>query len=244
MDTLEVVLVPALTDNYIFLAHHAESATSFVVDSGEAGPVLAEASRRGWRVTHILNTHWHGDHTGGNAAVKAATGAEIVGPALEAAKIPTLDRSVRGGDMLAIGPLTARVIDTPGHTAGHIAFHFADSQVVFVGDTLFALGCGRLSEGTAAEMHASLAALMTLPDETTVYCAHEYTAANARFALTVETRNAALASRAAEIAVSRASDRPTVPTTIALERATNPFVRATSVDEFARLRSAKDAFRG
>lgn len=241
---MEVVLVPAFTDNYIFLARYGEDGRALVVDPGEAGPVLAEAARLGWSITHVLNTHWHADHTGGNAAVKAATGAEIIGPADEAAKIPTLDRMVRGGDTVALGPLMARVIDVPGHTAGHIAFHFAEPSAVFVGDTLFALGCGRLFEGTAGQMHASLAALMALPDDITVYCAHEYTAANARFAVTVDPGNAALAERAAAIAITRARGEPTVPTSIGLERATNPFVRTPSSTEFARLRSAKDAFRG
>jgi len=241
---MEVVLVPAFTDNYIFLARYGAGGEAFVVDPGEAGPVLAEADRRGWRITHILNTHWHADHTGGNAAVKAATGAEITGPAREAAKIPTLDRTVRGGNTLAIGPLTARVLDVPGHTAGHIAFHFAAERAVFVGDTLFALGCGRLFEGTPVQMHASLAALMALPDDTIVYCAHEYTAANARFALTVDPDNVALAARARDIFARRSDNLPTVPTTIALERATNPFTRAATVDAFTPLRTAKDSFKG
>lgn len=242
MSVLEVVLVPAFTDNYIFLGHHAASGTTFVVDPGEAGPVLAEADARGWRIGHILNTHWHMDHTGGNAALKAATGAEIVGPAREAVKIGNLDCEVDVGMRVTFGNIEAVVIDTPGHTAGHIAFHFADQRAVFVGDTLFALGCGRLFEGTAAEMHASLAALMALPDDTIVYCAHEYTAANARFALSVDSGNDALIQRARTIAEARAAGLPTVPTSIGLERATNPFVRARNATEFARFLTAKDAF--
>ena len=239
---MEIAIVPAFADNYIFLAHH--EGVTFVVDPGEAGPVLAEATRRGWRIDHVLNTHWHGDHTGGNAAVVAATGARVTGPVREAARIGGVDRAVGGSERAEFGPLMADVIDTPGHTAGHIAFHFAQAGVVFTGDTLFALGCGRLFEGSAADMHGSIARLMALPDATAVYCAHEYTAANARFALSVDPDNAALVARAAEVDAARAAGRPTVPTTIGLERATNPFARARTVDELARLRSAKDAFRG
>ncbi len=239
----EIVLVPAFTDNYIFLVHAAATDETMVIDPGEAGPVLAEAAQRGWRIGQVLNTHWHADHTGGNLAIKAATGAIVTGPAAEAARIAGLDRTVAEGDAVAFGGVQGMVIDVPGHTAGHIAFHFADAAVVFVGDTLFALGCGRLFEGTAAQMFDSLGKLMALPQSTRVYCAHEYTATNARFAVTVDPGNPTLAERAAEIAHARAADQPTVPTTIGLERATNPFVRAATVDAFARLRAAKDAFR-
>ena len=239
---MEIVQIPVLTDNYVYLVH-ADGETA-VVDPAVAEPVLAAAAARGWRIAQILNTHWHPDHTGANLAIKAATGARVTGPAGEAAKIPGLDRAVAQGDSVHVGKLPGRVIDVPGHTAGHNAYHFADAEVLFCGDTLFALGCGRLFEGTAAQMAGSLAKLMALPDATRVYCAHEYTQANARFAVTVEPDNAALARRAVEIDAARAAGRPTVPSTIGQERATNPFVRAHDVAEFAARRAAKDTFRG
>ena len=239
---MEIVQIPVLTDNYIYLAHDGDATA--VIDPAVAEPVLAAAADRGWRITQILNTHWHPDHVGGNLAIKAATGCTITGPAGEAAKIPGIDRAVADGDAVQIGGEVGRVIDVPGHTAGHNAYYFAGADVLFCGDTLFALGCGRLFEGTPATMHASLATLMALPDATAVYCAHEYTAANARFAVTVEPENADLATRTAEIAALRAAGRPTVPSTIGRERATNPFVRAASMAEFAARRAAKDAFRG
>ena len=239
---MEVVQIPVLTDNYIYLAH--DGGETVVIDPAIAEPVLAAAAARGWRITQILNTHWHPDHVGANLAIKAATGCSITGPAGEAAKIPGLDRAVADGDTVAVGGATGRVIDVPGHTAGHNAYYFADAGTLFCGDTLFALGCGRLFEGTPAMMSASLAKLTALPNDTAVYCAHEYTQANARFAVTVEPDNADLAARVVAIDAARAAGRPTVPTTIALERATNPFVRASSVAEFAARRAAKDVFRG
>lgn len=242
--SIEIVRIPALNDNYIWLVHEPESAETMVVDPAEAAPVLAEAEKRGWAITQIWNTHWHPDHTGGNAAIKAATGCRITGPAAEAAKIPTLDRTVAEGDTVALGPVEARVIDVPAHTAGHIAYHLPAEDVVFVGDTLFAMGCGRLFEGTPAQMFDNMRKLEALPDPTRVYCAHEYTQSNGRYALVAEPDNAALRERMAAVDAARARGEPTVPTTIALERATNPFMRAADVDELARRRSEKDAFRG
>jgi len=244
---MEIVQVPVLSDNYVYLAHDGEETA--VIDPAVAEPVLAAAAARGWRITQILNTHWHPDHVGANLAIKAATGCTITGPAGEAAKIPGIDRAVADGDTVAVGGATGRVIDVPGHTAGHNAYYFAGARddgagALFCGDTLFALGCGRLFEGTPATMSASLAKLMALPDATAVYCAHEYTQANARFAVTVEPGNADLAARVVAIDAARAAGRPTVPSTIGLERATNPFVRAGSVAEFASRRAAKDGFRG
>jgi hydroxyacylglutathione hydrolase len=241
---LEVVQLPVLSDNYVYLVHDAASGETAVVDPAVPDPVLEAAAARGWRLTQILNTHWHPDHVGANAAIKAATGCAITGPKGEAAKIPGIDRAVGEGDEVRIGAHAGRVIDVPGHTAGHNAYHFADSGLLFCGDTLFAMGCGRLFEGTPDQMYASLGKLMALPDDTLVYCAHEYTASNGRFALTVEPDNAALRARMADVAAAREAGRPTVPSTIALERTTNPFTRARSVDEFAVRRTGKDAFRG
>jgi hydroxyacylglutathione hydrolase len=239
-----IVRIPALSDNYIWLAHEPQSGETVVIDPAEAEPVLAEADARGWRITQIWNTHWHPDHTGGNIAVKAATGCTITGPAAEAERIPTLDRQAREGDVVRLGPVEAQVLEVPGHTAGHIAFHLASEQVAFVGDTLFAMGCGRLFEGDAAQMHANLQRLAALPPDTRIFCAHEYTLSNARFAVTVEPENPALRQRLAQVERLRADGEATVPTTIALERATNPFMRASSAEALGGLRRAKDAFRG
>ncbi len=241
---LEIVRIPALSDNYVWLAHEPGSGETLVVDPAVAEPVLAEAKARGWRITQIWNTHWHPDHTGGNEAVKAATGCTITGPAAEASRIPTLDRQVREADTVRLGPLTATVMEVPAHTAGHIAYHLPEAGAAFVGDTLFAMGCGRLFEGTAEQMHLNLQRLAALPAETSVYCAHEYTLSNGRFALTVEPDNEALARRMREVEAARAAGEATVPTTIALERATNPFMRASSAEMLAERRHAKDNFRG
>lgn len=237
---LEIVRIPVLSDNYVWLVHEPVSGETMAVDPAVAEPVLAEAQQRGWQITQIWNTHWHPDHTGGNAAIREATGCTITGPAAEAERIPTLDRLVSEGDTIALGSVTARVLDVPAHTAGHIAYHFADDRAAFVGDTLFAMGCGRLFEGTAEQMFANMRKLEVLGDETRIYCAHEYTMSNGRFALTVEPENAALVSRMAEVTAMRERGEPTVPTTIALERATNPFMRASSVAELAERRAAKD----
>ena len=244
MAGLEVLRVPVLSDNYVWLVHDAASGETVVIDPGEATPVLAAATERGWRVTQIWNTHWHPDHTGGNAAVKTATGAPITGPAAEAAKISDLDARVADGDTLRMGGHVARVIATPGHTAGHVSFHFPDAAIAFTGDTLFAMGCGRLFEGTPADMFASLARFAGLPDETVIYCGHEYTQSNGRYALVAEPDNAAIHSRMNDVDRLRATGEPTVPTTLGLERATNPFLRARSAEELAARRAAKDSFRG
>jgi hydroxyacylglutathione hydrolase len=241
---LDVVRIPVLSDNYVWLVHEPTSGATMVVDPAVAGPVLAEADARGWTITDIWNTHWHPDHTGGNAEIKAATGCTITGPAAEAARIPTLDVLVMGGDNVRLGAVEATVMDVPAHTAGHIAYHFADDAAAFVGDTLFAMGCGRLFEGTAAQMFDNMAKLSRLPDATTVYCAHEYTQSNGRYALVAEPDNAALIARMAQVDAARSRGEATVPTTIALERATNPFMRAASVEQLAERRAAKDNFRG
>ena len=215
-----------------------------MIDAAVADPVLAEADARGWRITQVWNTHWHPDHTGGNAEIKAATSCRITGPAAEAERIPTLDRWVAEGDRVALGAIEAMVMETPAHTAGHISYHLPSEGLIFVGDTLFAMGCGRLFEGEADQMHANLQRFAALPPETLVYCAHEYTLANGRFALSVEPDNRALVERMEQVEVMRAAGEATLPTTIALERATNPFMRASSAEELAERRRAKDAFRG
>lgn len=241
---VEIVRLAVLSDNYVWLMHDAASGETVVIDPAVADPVLEAAEARGWRITQIWNTHWHPDHTGGNEAIKAATGCTVTGPAAEAHRIPTLDRLVGEGDRGAIGGVEAEVWEVPAHTAGHIAYHLPTEGLAFVGDTLFAMGCGRLFEGTAEQMHANLQRLATLPDETRIYCAHEYTLSNARFALTVEPGNQALAQRAAEVEAWRARGEATVPTTIGLERTTNPFMRAASAEELAERRLAKDVFKG
>lgn len=241
---LDIVRIPALSDNYIWLVHDPASGETMVVDPAQAEPVLAESEARDWRISAIWNTHWHPDHTGGNAAIKAATGCTVIAPADEAAKIPTADRLVGEGDVVKLGDHAATVMEVPAHTAGHIAYHFAEDAAVFVGDTLFAMGCGRLFEGTPAQMFANMQRLGALPPETQVYCAHEYTQSNGRYAVIAEPDNVAILERMAEVDRARAAGEATVPTTIALERATNPFLRASSIEMLAERRAAKDAFRG
>ncbi len=244
---VDIVRIPVLSDNYVWLMHEHASGETVVIDPAVAPPVLDAAAARGWHISQIWNTHWHPDHTGGNAAIRDAAIAAggrctVTGPAAEAARIPTLDRQVAEGDTVRIGAISAAVIDVPGHTAGHIAYHLPDAEALFIGDTLFAMGCGRLFEGTAAQMFANMQRLAALPPATRVYCAHEYTLANARWAVTAEPGNAAIAARLATVEAMRAAGEATVPTTIGDEQATNPFLRARNVDDFARYRAAKDAF--
>ncbi|HLI66079.1 MAG TPA: hydroxyacylglutathione hydrolase [Caulobacteraceae bacterium] len=239
---LTVRQFPCLSDNYGFLARDEASGKTACIDTPEADAILRELDRLGWSLDFILNTHWHPDHAGGNAAVKARTGATVVGPA-EVERISPVDRKVAHGDVVQLGDTRLEVIDTGGHTLGHITYHDAADQIAFVGDTLFALGCGRLFEGTAEQMWASLSRLAALPGETAVYCAHEYTASNARFALSIDD-DPALKARAADVFAARERGEPTVPTTIAREVATNPFLKAGGAKRFAEVRAAKDAFRG
>jgi hydroxyacylglutathione hydrolase len=253
---LEIQLVPCLKDNYAYLLHEPVSGETAAVDPSEAEPVLAAARARGWRLSHVLNTHHHHDHTGGNLALRQATGARIVGPAADRERIPGIDLALEEDEVFRLGDRAGMVMFIPGHTRGHIAFHFADDQAVFCGDTLFALGCGRMFEGTAPQMWDSLKKLRCLPGPTRVYCGHEYTQANARFALTVEPGNAALVRRAAGIDTTRAAGKPTIPSTMAEECATNPFLRADDpataaaaglpgadpVEVFAAIRARKDKF--
>ena len=238
---MEIVPVPAFTDNYFWLVHDEASGETAVVDPGDAAPVLAEADRRGWTITQVWNTHWHPDHTGGNVAIKEAAGARISGPAGE--NIPGRDVALSEGDEVRLGAHVGRVIEVPGHTLGHIALIFDQERVVFVGDTLFAMGCGRLFEGSPEQMYRSLQRLADLPQDAQLYCAHEYTLSNARFAAHADPKNAAIADRLIAVKQLRENGKITVPTSVAQERETNVFVRATDVQEFARLRKEKDSFR-
>ena len=233
--------VPILSDNYAWLLRDSGGATA-IVDPADAPPIIAAIEAAGGRLDLILLTHHHADHVAGTDAVRARFGAKVVGAAADAHRLPRLDRAVAEGDTIALGAATARVIDTPGHTRGQINFFFADGGVLLSGDTLFSLGCGRLIEGTAAEMFASLAKLKALPGDTLVCCGHEYTQSNARFALSVDAANPALRARVAEADAQRGAGRPTVPSTLAGELAANPFLRAPDVAGFAALRAAKDKF--
>jgi hydroxyacylglutathione hydrolase len=247
--SLTVHQFPCLSDNYGFLVRDDATGKTATIDTPDADAILAELGTLGWTLDFILNTHWHPDHAGGNAAIKAATGATIIGPQ-EVTRIAPLDREVVEGDVVELGETCFTVIDTGGHTLGHIAYHDAQDEIAFVGDTLFALGCGRLFEGTAEQMWGSLAKLTALPDATTVYCAHEYTAANARFALSVDS-DPALKARAEQVFAARERGEPTVPTSMGVEKATNPFLRAPLLrpdlepaTAFADIRAAKDGFTG
>lgn len=256
MAALETIVLPVLSDNYVYLLRDSGTGTVAVVDPGEAAPVEAALEERGWTLDLILNTHHHADHTGGNGALKRRYGARIAGPKADAHRIEGLDVPLAEGDRIAVGDHEARVIETPGHTSGHISLWFGEAGALFCADTLFALGCGRLFEGTPEEMWESLRRLRALPDGTTVYCGHEYTQANARFALSVDPDNPDLKTRAAEIDRLRAAGRPTVPSKLGVEKKTNPFLRADDpglarslghegdpVAAFAELRSRKDSFR-
>ena len=252
--TLTVRQFPCLSDNYGFLIRDDASGKTGCIDTPDAAAILKELEKAGWGLDLILNTHWHADHAGGNAEIQAATGCQIVGPS-EVTRIAPLDRKVVGGDTVALGETSFRVIETGGHTLGHIAYFDEADRIAFVGDTLFALGCGRLFEGQPEQMWASLSRLAALPDETKVYCAHEYTVSNARFALSVD-QGPALKARAEQVFAARERGEWTVPTTIGLEKATNPFLRAPLLaarvgkagapdfEAFAAVRAAKDSFRG
>jgi hydroxyacylglutathione hydrolase len=251
---LEVHQFPCLSDNYGFLLHDPVSQETVCIDTPDADAYLREAALKGWQITQIWNTHWHPDHAGGNTAIKQATGCTVIAPGVDAPKIAAIDRTVSQDDIVRIGEYTAKVIDVGGHTMGHVAYHLAEASLAFVGDSLFALGCGRMFEGTAPQFWASLTRLKSLPGDTLLYCAHEYTASNARFAVHADPNNTALADYAAEIAARRARDLPTVPAKLERELATNPFLRADdpelqarwgcgdAITTFAALRTAKDSF--
>ncbi len=255
--SLEIRQFPCLSDNYGYIVRDRETGAVATIDTPDADAINTALAREGWRLTHILNTHWHPDHAGGNLALKERWNCRIIGPKGEAAKIPGIDDAVSEGDIVALGASRAVVHDTPGHTAGHIVFHFTDDGAAFVGDTIFALGCGRLFEGTPQEMWASLSKIAAMPPSTKLYCAHEYTQSNARFAVTVDPANEALLRRVVEINAKRAKGEPTVPSTVEEELATNPFLRAQNVGVrqaiglpggdpvtvFAEVRRRKDSFR-
>jgi hydroxyacylglutathione hydrolase len=222
----QTYLFPCLTDNFGVLIHDPGSGATASIDAPEAAPVEAALAKTGWRLTDILVTHHHNDHTAGIGELKARHKCRVVAPRAEAQRIAHVDETVAEGDKVAVGALAAQVIDTPGHTAGHISYFFPAEKLAFVGDTLFSIGCGRVIEGTPEMMWDSLLKLRALPDDTRFYCGHEYTAANIRFAKTIEPNNKALAARGAEVAKLLAAGKPTIPATIAAEKAANPFLRA------------------
>ena len=256
MTGFDMIQVPALRDNYVYLIREPETGTVAVIDPAEADPVIAALDQRGWHPSLILNTHHHPDHVGGNQSLKDKYGARVIGPAADAHRIATLDETVSEGDLVRVGEAEGYVLETPGHTSGHISFVFPDQCALFCGDTLFAMGCGRLFEGTADQMWRSLSKYADLADDIQVCCAHEYTQANARFAVTVDPDNAALTERCRQVDTLRAEGRPTVPSTLGIERATNPFLRADQpgiqaalgltgddpVSVFAEIRARKDRF--
>ncbi|MEO1108782.1 MAG: hydroxyacylglutathione hydrolase [Pseudomonadota bacterium] len=253
---LEIVTIPCLSDNYAFLAHDAASGQTALVDAPEPGPILAELDRRGWTLSHVLLTHHHWDHVDGLPGILEKHSAKVIGAAADAHRLPPLDQQVSEGDIFELGGEPVEVLDVSGHTVGHIAFYLPESATVFTADSLMALGCGRLFEGTPAQMWSSLTKLAALPDETIVCSGHEYTQSNAKFALTVDPDNAELQQRVMDIALARDAGQPTVPSTLALEKATNPFLRAADsaiqaqlgmvgadpAVVFAEIRARKDRF--
>jgi hydroxyacylglutathione hydrolase len=253
---LDIIQIPVLTDNYIYLLHDTVSGETAAVDPALAEPVLDVLKQRGWQLTYILNTHHHDDHVGGNLELKRATGCQIIGSAADKHRIPAIDRCVSDGEQITIGSHSAQVLETAGHTSGHIVYYFAGDNALFCGDTLFVMGCGRLFEGSAEQLWKSLQTLKALPADTRVYCAHEYSESNARFALSVDADNVVLQEKTRLIQQRRAENLPTVPSTIGDELATNPFFREDSseiraslhcmdnapVEVFAKLRRLKDHF--
>ncbi|KAG0589845.1 hypothetical protein KC19_1G053100 [Ceratodon purpureus] len=252
---LQIDLVPCLVDNYAYLLHDTASGTTGIVDPSASGPVIKALKEKGLTLDYILNTHHHWDHTGGNADLKKEYNAKVVGPRADQERIPGIDIALRDGETWMFGEQPMRVLDTPGHTRGHVSFYFEKNKSVFTGDTLFSIGCGRLFEGSPEQMWISLSKLAALPDDTLVYCGHEYTMSNAKFALTVEPQNGALQSRAQQVKELRQKGLPTIPTTMREEKEFNPFLRpfsaelrkslkvattASDIDAFAAVRAAKD----
>lgn len=255
---LEIRQIPVLNDNYLYLLHEPDSGATAAVDPALADPVSAALSEQGWRLTHILNTHHHWDHVGANLELKERYGCAIAGAAADRGRIPGIDLGLAEGDFFPLGNERARILETPGHTLGHIAYYFENTAALFCGDTLFVMGCGRLFEGSAEQMWRSLEKLKALPGNTRLYCAHEYTLTNGRFALTVEPRNAALQAAMKEADSLRARGLPTVPSTLEKELAANPFLRSDTpelqrtlgmtgsdpMEVFAETRRRKDHFKG
>ncbi len=253
---LDIHMFPCFTDNYGYLVHDSESGETACIDTPEPEKILKELEKKKWKLTCILNTHHHWDHAGGNLDIKKKTGCKIIGPHGEASSIPGIDQSVCEGDEIKLGQHIAKVLETPGHTSGHIIYHFINDGTAFVGDTLFAMGCGRLFEGTAEQMWKSLQKIMQMPESTKMYCAHEYTLANARFAITVDPDNTALKNRFDEVKKLRDKNISTIPTTLINELNTNPFLRVknsdirknlnmaknSDIDVFAEIRARKDNF--
>ncbi len=227
---LEIYQFPCLGDNYGILIHDSNNQLTATIDSPEADAILAALKTKGWSLTHILNTHHHFDHTGGNEKLKQQTNCKIIGPEAEASRIPFIDEEVKEGDIVRFGDHKAKIFDTPGHTLGHISYWFEQDQVIFVGDTLFSMGCGRLFEGDAKTMWTSLSKIISLPKETTIYCGHEYTLSNAEFACTLEPNNQKLQERYKQVQELREKGEATLPTTLEQELATNPFIRTKSLE--------------
>lgn len=235
MTQLDVRQIPVLNDNYVYLVREPSSNAVAVVDPAVVDPVLEEADRLGWRITHILNTHHHGDHTGGNLEIKKKTRCTIVGPGPDRDRIPGIDVELDDGDTFSLGDANANVFFVPGHTRGHVAYWFSESDALFCGDTLFSIGCGRVFEGTMDQMWSSLSRLRALPSETRIYCAHEYTQSNIDFAVSVDPNNLALRTRESEVKTKRQNGEPTVPSRLGDELAANPFLRADQPDLQAAL---------
>jgi len=239
---LEIALFPCLSDNYGLLIHDPDSGETAAIDTPEAAKIEAACKERGWTLTQIWNTHHHLDHVGGNLTLKEKHGLSITGPSQIKGRIPGLDKGVVGGDVFRFGEHEVQVIFTPGHTVDHIIYYVPAAKAAFVGDTIFVLGCGRLFEGSPEDMFGSMVAIAQLPDDTKLYCAHEYTLSNARFAVTVEPDNQALLDYIETAKDLRDRGMPTVPTTVAMEKAANPFIRAGSAARLGEIRAAKDSF--
>ena len=235
MTQLTFVQVPCLADNYAVIAHSPQSGETLLIDAPDAKAIEAALDQRGWRLSHLFVTHHHTDHTGGVAALKEKYGCKVTGPEGEADRIPQIDHAVSEKSAVTFAGMEVRIIETPGHTLGHIAYVIPGAKVAFTGDTLFSLGCGRIFEGDAQSMWSALEKLMTLPDDTQIYCGHEYTTSNGRFALSVEPENEALQARMRDVEILRGQGKPTLPTTLAAEKATNPFLRPGSPAIRARL---------